>query len=561
MAEAVVSEQVDLWRMLAGLGLFLFAMAQLEDALRAIGGRRLSSFLRERTSTPLRAVLAGTAATAILQSSSVVGLIVLAFTAAGLLPLSSALGVVFGANLGTTFTGWIVATLGFKVELDALVLPLVALGGLLYVFGREASARVGQITVGLGLLLMGLEFMKASVGGLADSVDVQRLAGFAPWQYLLFGVVFAGIIQSSSATMMVTLAALHAGVISLPNAAAIAIGADLGTTTTVLLGALKGSPSKRRVAVAHLIFNLVTDVIAFVLRLPLLALIAAVGIDDPLYALVAFHSSFNFIGLLIFVPLLKPFAGWLESHFARPLPAMARYLPEVNPAVVDAGLRAIERETARLIARVIRLNMRAFNPPLPMPPGRPPVAVEEPEELTGRFDLLYDGTKQLEGEILSFAARVQSQPLDEGQSRRISQLLSAVREAVHSTKQLKDIRHNLREFEELGSPRLLAYLDHFRSVQGSFYGELYSLRRAGQDRVRPEDLLECIQQVHEWHDQLHGEIYGDVSAGTIPQAETSSLLNVNRELLNSNLSLLTALADFHLSPEQALDFRRLPRTT
>ncbi len=556
-----MSAQLDFWRMLAGLGLFLFAMAQLEDALQAIGGRRLSNCLRERTSTPLRAVLAGTATTAILQSSSVVGLIVLAFTAAGLLPLSSALGVIFGANLGTTLTGWIVATLGFKVELDALLLPLVATGGLLYVFGREASARLGQIVVGLGLLLMGLEFMKASTGGLADSIDVQRLAGFAAWQYLLFGLVFAGVVQSSSATMMVTLAALHAGVVSLPNAAAMAIGADLGTTTTVLLGALKGSPSKRRVAVAHLVFNLVTDVIAFVLRLPLLGLIAAAGIEDPLYALVAFHSSFNLLGLLIFVPLLKPFAGWLEQRFVRPLPAMARYLPDVNPAVVDAGLQAIERETARLIARIIRLNMLAFSPPLPVPPGRLPVAVEQPEEPSGRFGVLYDGTKQLEGEILSFAIRVQSQPLDESQSRRLSQLLSAGREAVHATKQLKDIRHNLREFEALGSPRLLAYLDHFRNVQGSFYAALYALRRAGQQGVRPEDLLECIQQVHAWHDELHGQIYADVSAGTIPQAETSSLLNVNRELLNSNLSLLTALADFHLTPEQALDFRRLPLTT
>lgn len=548
--------------MLGGLGLFLFGMAQVETALKALGGRSLARFLQRRTDTPLKAVGGGVVATALLQSSSVVSLMVLAFAGAGLLSLASAIGVVFGANLGTTLTGWVVATLGFKVELEELVLPLLAIGGLLFAFGRDRSAQVGQVVVGLALLLLGLEFMKSSVSAVTDQVDIELLGELAAWQYLLFGVVFAGVIQSSSAAMMVTLTALHADVIDLGSAAAIAIGADLGTTTTVLLGALKGSPSKRRVATAHVLFNVTTDSIAFALRLPLLALIGVVGITDPLYALVAFHSVFNVIGLALFVPIIKPFAAWLDRRFQTATQAEAHYLPEVSAEVADVALRAIDEETAHLIARVVRQNMLAFSPPLPVPPGRLPVeTTDQARRETERFDAMYDRTKRLEGEILRFATRLQGQPLDEAESRRLSQLLSAVRQAVHSTKQLKDIQHNLQAFEDSPGSRVNAHLDHFRSVMGSFTSELYSLRRPGQSHPAPEDIVELLQNVRERHDQMHVEIYGDIASGAVPEAETSSLLNVNREILNSNLSLLSALADYHLDPEKALDLKRLPGTT
>jgi phosphate:Na+ symporter len=548
------------WRMLAGIGLFLFAMAQLEAALRAVGGRSLSEFLRERTGTPIRAVLSGTVATAILQSSSVVGLMVLAFVGAGLLSLKNALGVVFGSNLGTTFTGWIVATLGFKFEIIELSLPLIGVGALLFVVAHVRLSSFGRFLLGLGLLLLGMQFMKESVASLGEAFDVTRLGGLASWQYLLFGAGFAALIRSSSATMMITLAALAAGTIDLPSAAAVAIGADLGTTTTVLIGAIQGASGKKRVALAHFLFNLVTDAIAFVLRGPLLAVVAAVGIRDPLYALVAFHSLFNLIGIVLFLPFISPFARFLESRFAAEPEMSARYLSGVSPSLTDAAMRAIERETARLIHRVITQNMRAFHPPIPLPPGRPPVpGEEEPLNLRDRaFEDSYSMTKRLEGEIIAFATRLQAQPLDEPASQRLTQLLSAVREAVHSSKLLKDIRHILEDFSASINEPVRRYLDHFRSVTTSFYGDLYGLRRSGQDTIDVEDLVEAIQEVRRRHDQMHGEIYVSINEGKLREMEISSLLNVNRETLSSNLALLMALRDFHLEPSQAETVRQLP---
>lgn len=552
--------QFEFWRMLAGVGLFLYAMAQLEGALRSVGGRALAEFLRRHTGTPLQSVVSGTVATAILQSSSVVGLMVLAFVGAGLLSLENAVGIVFGSNLGTTFTGWIVATLGFKLEIIELALPLVGSGALLLAAARGRLRSLGQFLLGLGLLLLGMQFMKDSVASLSDAFDVSRLGALSAWQYLLFGMLFAAVIRSSSATMMLTLAALGGGTIDLPSAAAVAIGADLGTTTTVLLGAVQGTAGKKRVALAHFLFNLATDALAFGLRLPLLAAIGFAGISDPLYALVAFHSSFNLIGIVIFLPFVAPFARYLESLFTARGDAVAAHLSGVSPALSDAALPAVEKETARLIGRVIAQNMRAFDPPIPLPPGRLPVPAEgdAPDAHERGFDDMYLKTKRLEGEIIAFATRLQAQALDEAQSVRLTQLLGAVRESVHSSKLLKDIRHNLDEFSSSISEPLRRYLDHFRSVMTAFYDDLYGLRRAGEDGVAVEDLVEAIQEVRRRHDQMHREIYDSISRGRLRETEISSLLNVNRETLSSNLALLTALRDFHLEPSQAETVRQLP---
>jgi phosphate:Na+ symporter len=550
----------DFWRMLAGLGLFLFAMRQLESALKTVGGPALSGFLREHTRTPLRSVVSGTIATAVLQSSSVVGLMVLAFVGAGLLSLRNALGIVFGSNLGTTFTGWIVATIGFKFEIIELALPLIGCGALVYVASQTAVAGIGRFLLGLGFLLLGMQFMKDSVASLGDAFDVSRLGGLAAWQYLLFGAGFAALIRSSSATMMITLAALSAGTIDLRSGAAIAVGADLGTTATVLIGAIQGVPAKKRVAMAHLLFNLGTDTIAFVALVPLLTAVAALGISDPLYALVAFHSLFNLIGVVIFLPGITPFANLLQSLFVSKTPSEARYLSGVGPPLSEAALPAIERETARLIRRVILQNMTVFRPPLPIPPGQPPVVAEEddPEPRQRVFDDMYSATKRLEGEIIAFATRLQSQPLKDEESVRLTQLLSAIREAVHSSKLLKDIRHNLDEFSSSVSDQVRRYIDHFRSVMTAYYDDLYRLRKAGQKGVDAEELVEAIQEVHRRHDQMHGEIYASIRQGRIGETDISSLLNVNRETLNSNLSLLMALRDFHLEPSQAEIVRMLP---
>jgi len=264
--------EFDAWRLAAGLGLFLFGMHHLEQAMQQLAGRPFKVFLREHTSRPVKGVLAGAIATAALQSSSVVSLLVMALAGTGIVSLASAIGIVFGSNLGTTATGWIVASIGFKLEIEVLALPLVAIGGLGVVWSAVGSRRLGasQFIAGFGLMFLGLDFMKSGASAAASLFDPQALADYPPLVFLLVGLLLTAIIQSSSATIMLTLSALYAEAIPLSSAAAVAIGADLGTTITAILGALAGSPVKKRVAAALVVFNVVTDSVAFIALYPLL---------------------------------------------------------------------------------------------------------------------------------------------------------------------------------------------------------------------------------------------------------------------------------------------------
>jgi phosphate:Na+ symporter len=200
-----------------------------------------------------------------------------------------------------------------------------------------------------------------------------------------------------------------------------------------------------------------------------------------------------------------------------------------------------------------------FTPPLPLPPGRLPVpGTHELRRDRGDFDQMYSWTKRLEGEILGFATRLQSEPLEQEESQRLTQLLSAIRYAVHSSKQLKDIHHDLAEFSESEQSAKTTYLEHVHSVMTAFYGELYQLRSEGEPTLLFEDLVALFQHAHEWHDQLHQDIFGEIRSRRVDDADVSTLLNVNRQLLNSNLSLLMALSYFQLTGEQAESIARMP---
>ncbi len=554
-----MQSEFEYWELLAGIALFLFAMTQLELALKTLGGRSLALYLRQKTSKLFNAVLGGVIATALLQSSSVVGLMVLAFTGAGLLVLPSALGIVFGSNLGTTLTGWIVATLGFKFEIFELAMPLIAIGGTGVLFGRHRWSEGGRAVLGLGLLLLALQFMKNSVAGLEQLIDIQDLAGLSAWQYLLFGVVVAAVIQSSSATIMLTLTALDANIISLEHAVAVAIGADLGTTTTVLLGAVKGSADKKRVAIGQVIFNVVVDTIAFMLRLPLLGLVLWLGVEDPLYALVAFHSLFNLMGLFIFLPIVHPFAAFLERKVSSEDAREARYLSDVGPAVTDAALAALQRETARLIDRVVGLTINAFTDPLSRRDGQTPIRNEQKSvgNKIPDFDGLYRASKTLEGEIIEFVYRVQGSARDEAASDKFGQYLDAARWAMSSAKAIKDIHHNLLEFSGLSSSTAQGYHQRFRAEMQDFIDQLYSLRSIGADIVEFEVLVAAVSRVYQKHGGVHETIVGDVRNGKVSEVLVSTLLNVNRELFNCQVGMLFALGEYHLPRLQAKDLEQV----
>jgi phosphate:Na+ symporter len=326
-----MSMTVGIATILGGIGMFLFGMKIMTEALREAAGGRLRQLLARFTTTPLAGVLTGTAATAVVQSSSATTVMTIGFVGAGLLTFPQALGVIYGANIGTTVTGWIVALLGFKLQLGTVALPALFGASLLAVLGQGAWMRAGRVAAGLCLLFIGLDMMQAGAAGLGDRLTPQRLPQGGLWgdlQLILLGLVVTVVMQSSSAAMAVALVLLGGGGINFEQAAAMVIGMNLGTTITAILASFGGSVAMRQTALANVLFNLGTAAVAYpllVLTGPMLSQTATMT-GEPT-ALVLFHTGFNMVGALIFLPFTDAFARWV-----------ARIVPEGPAGAVAGGL-------------------------------------------------------------------------------------------------------------------------------------------------------------------------------------------------------------------------------
>lgn len=308
-----------------GIGLFLLGMRLMSDGLKVAAGPALRDLLGRATRSRLRALAAGAMITALVQSSSAVIFATIGFVNAGLLTLGQAVGVIFGANLGTTLTSWIVAVLGFNVKLQLIAMPAVALGMLLWVGGRGRRAALGQALAGFGVFFLGLDVLKDAFAGAGDGLDLARWAGSGVWQVLLFtavGIVLTLLMQSSSAALAVTLTAAAGGMVALPAAAAMVIGANVGTTSTAVFATLGATAAARRAAAAHVIFNVVAAVAAL-LSLPLLLAFAGALVDavldvrQPAAVLAVIHTLANLFGVLLMWPLTGRLVDWLEHRFER----------------------------------------------------------------------------------------------------------------------------------------------------------------------------------------------------------------------------------------------------
>ncbi|TYC66778.1 Na/Pi cotransporter family protein [Stappia sp. BW2] len=301
---------------LGGVGLFLIGMMLLTDGLKALAAQRMRDVLSRFTSTPLSGAATGALTTAVIQSSSATTVAAVGFVASGLLTFPQALGVIFGANVGTTLTGWLVAVLGFKLDLGQIALPFVFFGAIARLVFHGRIALIGQALAGFCLIFIGIEHMKDGLdafSGVVTPTDFPPDTLFGRLQLLFIGMLITVVTQSSSAGVATALAALGAGAINFPQAAALVIGMDVGTTFTAALATIGGGTMARRTGYAHVIYNVLTGVMAFFLLGPFQLVAGTLtGNGDAQIALVAFHSSFNALGVLLVLPFARPFARLVE---------------------------------------------------------------------------------------------------------------------------------------------------------------------------------------------------------------------------------------------------------
>jgi len=304
-----------LLQILGGLGLFLLGMVIMTEGLRSLAGDRMRAALMRFTRSPYSGAATGTITTAILQSSSATTVAAVGFVGAGLMSFSAALGIIFGANLGTTITGWLVTLFGFKLKLGTLAFPLLFAGVLLRLFGRARLSAFGYGLAGFALIFIGIGTLQQGMIGLQGMVTPQVLpadTALGRIELLGLGILFTLITQSSSAGVATALTALNAGAISFEQAAALVVGMDVGTSATAALATIGGSVGARRTGFSHVIYNLLTGAAALLLITPYRLLWDAAShgllLQEPEIALVAFHSGFNVIGVLLVLPFTRQFA-------------------------------------------------------------------------------------------------------------------------------------------------------------------------------------------------------------------------------------------------------------
>lgn len=548
----------QLLQFLAGLGLFLFAMYLMEEALRKLAGRTFKLFLRKHTTNTLEAVGSSTLVTALLQSSSVVIVMTISFVGAGIISMRNALAMVVGSNFGTTIDNWLVATVGFQVDVSFIAFPLVAVGCCILAFTAEGRKlfHYAKFILGFGFLFLGLNYMQESMTLAFKDFDITPFSSYPSIVFVLIGFILTAIIQASSATMAILLSALHTGEIPFEIAAAAVIGSELGTTVKIVLGSLKGVAAKRQLAIGNVVFNIVITTLAFIFLVPLCKLSAVVG-RDPLLRLVFFQSTINLAGVIIFFPFLNQYARLLEKFISGAEEPSTFVVGPASLQSAQLAIDALDQDTNLLLYRVLRLNQQAFATRrnlVHIPPDFEVTIHERNRSLT-LYQAIYDDLKKAEGEILMYALKLIDQYPEE--HKRVDELVAAVRYAMHSAKAMKDVRHNRIEFRESGNDTKHNYYEEFKDQLESLYttiNELISNRR-GEGTGDYDAIFSRIRS--EYADRQN-RIYDAAQLQKLDGEDLSSLLNVNRELYTSCKTILLALRLYHEGDHRTYKFEEFP---
>ncbi|MBA3013346.1 MAG: Na/Pi symporter [Proteobacteria bacterium] len=552
-------EGFDFWKLLAGLGMFLFGMYQLEDAVKTLSGKFFRRMISLWTRSNWRAVGSGTLVTAILQSSSAVSLMVLAFVGAGVMSMETGIGVMLGSNIGTTCTAWIVALLGFKLKIESFALPFIAGGGLLLVFSASGSRffQVARLLLGFGFLFLGLDYMKGGVENLAAGFDFRQLPDYGIWVYVLVGVVLTALMQSSSASIAIALAALHSGLITFTMGAALIIGANVGTTITVLLGAMGGTQAKKRVGVSHLVFNGVTAIFACVGLALLVNLVGMIlpGDAEGVTGLALFHTLFNVIGVILFFPFIGLLARLLNGLFPDYKTVLTVYLNNTPVEEVEAADAALRKEIRHLLSecqlyqlRLLKIDEKLiFRESLPLEMKSGKRLIQEK---------LYEDIKLLHAEIFSFYTRLQSQKMEVGESKELERKIYASRNIMNALKNFKGIRGDLDEFDASDNVFIEAQYRIFRQRLSELCLDLNRLPDLENPEEFVRELLKAYLRVETADRRFIKETMQAVTTRKIHEMEIASLLLANRLFTQACRLQVFGLKDLLLTHAQAGDFDR-----
>lgn len=526
---------------IGAIGLFFLGMLQLEMALKNVSGRRMREFLKRNTGGRTRSILSGAFVTAILQSSSLVSLIVLTFIGSGLIALESGIGIIIGANLGTTLSGWLFTLVGFKLNIKDIAYYGLGISSLFYFIfpDKSRTKEVARLVLGLSLLFVGLDSMKEAMSTLGNQFDINLFKGHSNLIYFAIGFILTAIIQSSSACMVIVLSALHNQLIPFETGAAMVLGADLGTTLTVFLGAINGSPDKKRLATAHFTYNLIVDVIVLIgLPLFILFIREGLGIEDPLIGLVTFHSSFNLLGIFIFFPFIQVFTTWLLTLFKEEEPYLTRCRPSSEPLITGPALDLLEEETRRLLDRVHNFNRQMFN----HPSHYQKFALAHNEEARS-FTENYHSLKIWEAELFEYGVSLKKDVLEPEEKKRYHRLQNSQKNFIYAAKGIKDVHQNLVSFFVNDGEDLVNLFMELKLHYQKFLVRIFDLYGEGHGKISSESFEQLKNENMELNSHLSDLYEQGQWTKKLSKTDISSFFNLVAAIYTSNMALIRGLEE------------------
>lgn len=440
----------------SGIAIFLIGMHFMEDGFKLFSGGTLEKVLEKFTNTGIKSLFTGFITTSIVQSSSLISVIVISFLSVELISLAQGMAIVFGANLGSTTTAWIVSALGLKIKISLYAMPMIIFGVLFRFSSNRTYIGLGNILLGLGFIFLGISYMKEGFDTLKDSIDLASYSVggyFGIFIYIIIGAIATVVIQSSSATMAIIITALAGANILYIDALALAIGANVGTTVTAVIGSLTSNENGKRLAFGHFVFNISTGIVAvaliYILKdlVDILAPFIGIGDDNYSMKLALFHTIFNLLGIAILYPFINIIVNLSKKVVSDKIKKYSKpkYLENANIKIPYNAMVSIQKEVIHLYENAQKAILHSLSMHTTNLKDEKDIdlAIKHPAKIDTNLDDIYQNDlKSLYSDIIEFSLLSQ-QNMNQEQNKYVSDLKLSSNIIVKILKDTRDIQKNM----------------------------------------------------------------------------------------------------------------------
>jgi len=560
-----MTDSVSIRWLLAWLSFFLFGIHLFSDAIKQIGSNWLKKFLSHTTSTPLKWIFSGGLVTAILQSSTVVTVMILGFVWAGLISLYNAIWAMIWASIWTTITSWIISVLWFKMDLGALALPLIAVSGFgIFIFSKFRSLKYFSLFLfGFAMLLLWLDMMGDSMSVIQKTFDMSLYLDLPYLTFIFLWMILTIILQSSSASNAITITSVSTGLIPFPIGMMMMLWSHIWTSFTSIVIGFLGTRTQKQVATVHVTFNMFSAIVGVIMIQPFFwFMVEVLGLanNDVLW-LAIFHTAFNIVWAILFFPIIPLFNSLLEKIYVDK-DKLYLSVMDVDENDIDTAFVAIKNDILILAKNIMEYNVSVFGVDYNKLINKN--LDYEFERFYFNPDLLekkYDKIKNMETNMVKYSMNLKYNQSDMEKLNRFSELNYSIMQFVQSCRMLRGIVPNIESV--FGSDKSMIQKEamSFAWRIWNLYIDMLNVFESSTVKEQYEIIYNSLSELKLWDRKYIFDLQEMVKSWDITLDELSDLMRVNRYLYNSSKSFILATRELFLDEKKrSLIDRQLDKT-